>query len=501
MKFVRPSLPQPVGAWLAAAALSLSLSAGAAQAAADANSPAAYAIRIPVTLAGDAPLQRVLLPAEVLVRLQSPAYADVRLFNGAGQPVPMALAGVAAAVASAPEESVTLPAYPILGAASTAGSAELDGLSLRIEERQGRRVVQIDTGTKAGTASQAGAQAVRGALLDARGLKLPVARMALDADLPAGQPVTFKVQTSTDLKHWELLAETVLYRADASAAPTAPGRLGNEQIDLQRADLKNHYLRVTWGDAAVTLRGATLVTARGMAARERVSASVAAPPLGNPRELVFVLPFSTPVAALKITPQGSNVLTPVRVLGRNDRNQPWTPLASAVIYRMALGGKEQSNAPVELGGASVRELKIEADANTPGFSAAPDIALQFEPAQIVFLASGQGPFTLAAGLTGATAVAGAFLPLPSLVPGYTPLQENTLPVALAHVARADITGGKPASGALVAAAAASDGLSLRSWVLWGVLLAGVAALGLMAWVLMRQIKQPAGSPAPPTDAA
>ena len=499
MKSVRHNLPRPVAAWLAAAAMSLS--AGAAQAAADANSPAAYAIRVPVTLAADAPLQRVLLPAEVLVRLQSPAYADVRLINGAGQPVPMALAGVAAAVASAPEESVNLPAYPILGGASTAGSAELDGLSLRIDERQGRRVVQIDTGAKAGTASQVGAQAVRGALLDARGLKLPVARMALDADLPAGQPVTFKVQTSTDLKHWELLAETVLYRAYASAAPTAPGRLGNEQIDLQRADLKNHYLRVTWGDAAVTLRGATLVTAPGMAARERISASVAAPPLSNPRELVLALPFSTPVAALKITPQGSNVLTPVRVLGRNDRNQPWSPLASAVIYRMAMGGKEQSNAPVELGGASVRELKIEADANTPGFSAAPEIALLFEPAQIVFLTSGQGPFTLAAGLTGAAAVAGAFLPLPSLVPGYTPLQENTLPVALANVARADITGGKPASGALVAAAPASDGLSLRSWVLWGVLLAGVVALGLMAWVLMRQITQPTGAQASPTDAA
>ena len=127
---------------LVLAAAALSLCAGVAQAAADASSLAAYAIRIPVTLAADAPLQRVMLPAEVLVRLQSPGYADVRLFNGAGQPVPMALAGVAAA--SAPEESVTLPAYPILGAAST-GAAGLEGLSLRIEERQGQRVVQIDT--------------------------------------------------------------------------------------------------------------------------------------------------------------------------------------------------------------------------------------------------------------------------------------------------------------------------------------------------------------------
>lgn len=503
MKSVRQSLQQPVGAWLAAAALALS--AGATHAAADANSPAAYAIRIPVTLAGDAPLQRVMLPAEVLVRLQSPGYADVRLFNGAGQPVPMALAGVAAA--SAQEESVVLPAYPILGGAGTAGSAGLEGLSLRIEEQQGRRVVQIDTTatpSTTGTASPAGAQTVRGALLDARSVQLPVARMALDADLPAGQPVTFTVQTSRDLKNWQLLAETVLYRANAAATTTpsaGPGRLGNEQIDLQRADLKDHYLRVTWGDAAVTFRGATLVTSRGMGPRERVSAIMAVPPLGNnPRELVFALPFATPVAALKVTPQGNNVLVPVRVLGRNHREQPWSHLASATVYRMSTGGKEQTNAPVELGGASVREVKIEADAKSAGFAAAPDIALQFEPAQLVFLASGQGPFTLAAGLPGASAAASAFLPLASLVPGYQPTQENTLPVALAEVGRADITGGKPAGGPLVAAAAASDGLSTRSWVLWAVLLAGVGALGLMAWLLMRQTKQVSQAPASPPDA-
>lgn len=483
---------------LVLATAALSLCAGVAQAAADANSPAAYAIRIPVTLAADAPLQRVMLPAEVLVRLQSPGYADVRLFNGAGQPVPMALAGVAAA--SAPEELVTLPAYPILGAANT-GTAGLEGLSLRIEERQGQRVVQIDTAATTTTVGPATPQAVRGALLDARNVQLPVARMALDVDLPAGQPVTFRVQASKDLKHWQPLAETVLYRADAAAAPTAPGRLGNEQIDLQRAGLKGHYLRVTWGDAAVTLRGATLATSRSTGPRERVSASMATPALANPRELVFALPFATPVAALAITPPGSNVLIPVRVLGRNHREQPWSPLASAVVYKMATGGKEQSSGPVELGGASVREIKIEADPKTPGFAVAPALGLQFEPAQLVFLASGQGPFTLAAGLPGATAAASAFLPLASLVPGYQPAQENTLPVALADVARADITGGKPADGALVPVAAASGGISTRSAVLWGVLLAGVAALGLMAWLLLRQTKQAgAQAPAAPTDA-
>jgi hypothetical protein len=222
--------------------------------------------------APDAPLQRLLLPAEALVRLQSAGYADLRLFNAAGQPVPMALASVPTQT-STQEQQVKLPAYPILGAEGAA-AAGLEGLSLRIEERQGRRVVQLNTG--GGTTLQAAPQKVLGALLDARKLKEPVAAMTLDADLPVGQPVTFNVQASKDLKNWRPLADTVLYRADASASAAS---LGDTSLDAvhgrPQGPLPAHHL----GRAAVTVRGATLVTSRSTAVRQRVSASMAAPAL------------------------------------------------------------------------------------------------------------------------------------------------------------------------------------------------------------------------------
>jgi hypothetical protein len=451
----------------------------------DAGNAKSYAVRIPVTPAADAPLQRLLLPAEALVRLQNAGYADLRLFNAAGQPVPMALASVPTPT-STQENSVKLPAYPILGAES-AGNAGLDGLSLRIEERQGKRVVQLNTG--GGTTASGAPQKVLGALLDARKLKEPVASMTLDADLPPGQPVTFNVQASKDLRNWRPLAETVLYRADASASAAS---LGDTRLDLSMADLKDHYLRISWGAAAVTVRGATLLTSQSTALRQRVSATMAAPALSNAHELSFVLPFATPVAALKITPQGSNVLVPIRVLGRNNREQPWALLASSVVYRLGTTGKEQASGPVELRGASVREVKIEADAKTPGFAAAPEITLQFEPAQVVFLASGQGPFTLAAGLAGPSGAAGAFLPMASLIPNYQPLQENTLPLAQADVAKAEAPGGSGGlAGPLVAGAPQEGGLPTRSLVLWGILLLGVLALAGMAWGLLKQTRKTA----------
>jgi hypothetical protein len=466
--------------------LTLALSAGLAAPlpllaadAPDAAKASSYAVRIPVTPAPDAPLQRLLLPAEALVRLQSPAYADLRIFNAAGQPVPMALASVPTP-ASTQEHSVKLPAYPILGAEGAA-AAGLEGLSLRIEERQGKRVVQLNTGGS--TASAAAPQKVLGALLDARKLKEPVAAMTLDADLPVGQPVTFHVQASKDLKNWRPLADTVLYRADASASAAS---LGDTRLDLSMADLKDHYLRISWGSAVVTVRGATMLTSQSTAVRQRVSATMATPALTNAHELSFALPFATPVAALRITPQGSNVLVPIRVLGRKHREQPWALLASSVVYRLGAAGKAQSSGPVDLQGASVREVKIEADAKTPGFAAAPEITLQFEPAQLVFLASGQGPFTLAAGLAGPSGAAAAFLPMASLIPNYQASQENALPLAQADVAKAD---GSGLAGPLVAGSPQGDGLPTRSLVLWGILLLGVLALAGMAWGLLKQTKK------------
>ena len=130
---------------LLAAALIAPLAAGSALAAGeggDASAPQAYALRLPLVLAPDASLQRVELPAQVLVRLQSSGYRDIRVFNAQGQAVPMALASAAEQL-PASRQQIRLRAYPVLGPATAAG---LEGFSLRIEERQGRRVVQINAG-------------------------------------------------------------------------------------------------------------------------------------------------------------------------------------------------------------------------------------------------------------------------------------------------------------------------------------------------------------------
>jgi hypothetical protein len=443
-------------------------------AAPDANSTQSYALRAPLTLATDAPLQRIVLPAQALVQLQSAGYNDVRVFNAQGQPVPMALAQVVAQTQTQ-RQQVNLTAYPIMGAAGMVGN---EGVSLRIEEQQGKRVVQIDANSAKATP---GNQNLLGALLDARAISAPVVAMVLDVDLSVAQPITFDIQASKDLKNWRALADTVLYRgADTDATGS---KLGTQSMQLGFSDLKDHYLRITWQDATgkavpVAVRGATLTTSQSTSSNPRVSATIATPALTSAHELSFVLPFATPLAALQIKLQGTNVLIPVRVLGRNDRNQAWTPLASSVLYNLVTNGKTQTSAAIELQSTQYREIKIEADKKTSGFAAVPEVTALFEPAQVIFLASGGAPFSLAVGLADA---ASAYLPLVSLMPGYQSGQENTLPLA-----SADISAGAVAISPAAVAQATSNAPPTRSLVLWGVLLFGVVALGFMAWVLMKQ---------------
>jgi hypothetical protein len=452
---------------------------------ADANAPTSYAKSMPLNVAANASLQRLVLPADALVRLQTSNYHDLRIFNAQGQSVPMALAAVAAQTQSQ-QATVSLPAFPILGGSDASGTWNTEGLSLRIEEKLGKRVVQIDTANKAATT---GNKKIVGVLLDARAVLSPAVSLALDVTLPAGQPITLDMQASKDLKSWRSLADTVLYRA-TDGAPSA-GDLGSERMTLAFSDLKDHYLRVTWQgetatSASVVVRGATLTTSRSSTSTPRVSAVIATPALTSPHELSFALPFATPVTALKIKAPGTNVLIPVRVLGRNDRSQPWIIIASTVLYNMVANGKEQANTAVELGSSSYKEIKIEADKKTAGFAAAPEISVLFEPTQVIFLASGTAPFSLAAGLANA---ASAYLPVSSLIPGYQSGQENELPLASAASA-----GNAAAAGAVsVATTSPTNAPPTRSLILWGVLLAGVALLGLMAWALMKQPKKTATS--------
>lgn len=102
------------------------------------------------------------------------------------------------------------------------------------------------------------------------------------------------------------------------------------------------------------------------------------------------------------------------------------------------------------------------------------LAVQAQLAHVVFAMQGQAPFTL---LAGAVNSAPSALPVATLIPDL----ENER----ARFGKATLGGWNAVAAVVRQAEAEKWQAELRPWLLWTVLLAGVAGLGFMVWRLAR----------------
>ncbi|BCA62310.1 hypothetical protein HMP09_1544 [Sphingomonas sp. HMP9] len=443
--------------WRLAARAGAVLLLAAAPAGSDGD-PEGYALRFPLSVEAGARLQRLALPAAVLAGLQTRDGHDVRVFDAKGRAMPIARAAASAVVGH-----VSLDPMPILGGPD---ALKVSGVSLRLDGRGAAQVVEV----RGEPVTAGGAPVLLGVLLDARRVSGRADRVVVAADLPVGQPVTLAVEASSDLRDWRRLGEATVYRRANDAARSTI-------VPLDGAAVAREYLRITWRAesrllAPVGIRNAVLdVRPDGTAAFETVEAQAPAPASGNARVIDFAVPFATPIARLRVVPTQTDGVVPVRILGRDDREQPWTLLGQGVAN--SDGGRD-----IMLSGASPHAIRIEADARSAGFTGAPRLRFGFADRSLLFLTSGTAPFTVSAGRTGAKDV--------FLAPDDLRDRQG---------AAGDARLRAVATGSLKLSPLAEAGAPTRTIILWGVLLAATALLAGVAWMLWRQQR------AQPRDAA
>lgn len=431
-------------------------------------SPSAFKVRLAVEPAGGGQVQRVILPAQALIALQRADLGDVRIFDGRGKPLALAQDGPGTANGE-PPHVISRAAIPVMGSAAPDGA---EGMSITVDNAQIGHVVMRGGGGR----PEPGEQQIVAALLDTRTIAEPASALTLDADLPMQQPVSVTLEQSADLSNWQPLAEKVLFRAGPDNA-----LLGSMRFTLGGADLRQSYLRLRWDPrAGVTIRGASITTTPN-APLPRTSVPSSGLELEDAHRARFSVSFATPVAALRLTETSPDGVVPVRVYGRDRPDQQWSLLAAGIVRQTS---PDRPGNLIDLGGAAMRNYRIEADPRSAGFSAPPKLELLFEPVELVAAFNGVPPYVLAVGSAG---IKPAYLAA-SEIASADVLKAGPLPIA-----KVDVSGSiAPA----VAVQPESEGpFETRKLALWAVLLLGTAVLAFAAIRLLRANAAPPGDQA------
>jgi hypothetical protein len=191
---------------------------------------------------------------------------------------------------------------------------------------------------------------------------------------------------------------------------------------------------------------------------------------------------------VRIAVNQQNALAPVRIEARTDPKLDWLPVASTIAYRIVRDGKEVTSPDLPVTPNASPSWRIVVDPASGGLGAPlPELDVSWAARNLVFLARGAGPYTLAFGKKEASAAA---LPLTSLFPGYRDQGESKLPPAIVG----DLRLAPPPGPSLLPSFVADQ--DPKRVGLWGALIVGVLLLAAMAWRLSRQMQKGGASAAP-----
>lgn len=436
-----------------------------------ADAPGDYAVQRQIDAPAGGALLRLALDADVYRALRRADLGDLRVFNAAGEALP-----IARLPAERSERShsarITLTPLPV---AEAAGGATAGGTHIAIDQRGGDTRVRVDVG--AGTTGVAVGGAAPAAvppryLADTQAFGRAV--HAIDIPLPAGTRFEgrLRVEASADLADWRTLAAdaVVLVVGDGD------GRLARTRIELagSAGGTAARYLRLTWLGAPPTPAPAEIeLIHRESPPPERQWLALAGSAGGD--KLAYLSPGLFPVDAARLQPApGSNDVIAVQLASRSGVAAPWRLRATTVGYRLEQAGGVRESPPARF--PMTRDPLWQVTPLRPELAGAPpQLELGWLPEEIVFVARGAGPYVLAVGHPDRPP---AWLPIDTLVPGHGTATE--LVPALARL----VPGAAPPAPVDRPTSILEPG---RHWWLWAALVAGVLVLGAMARGVWREV--------------
>ena len=438
---------------------------------AETPTPRDFAYGLNLETAGEGAIFEVTLPQKIYQGVTRADLRDLRVFNGQGIVVPHTLRQ--AAQTKQLLAPIVLPLFPLY----ESKRADAASVSLHIQTDANGAIVDVDTTPGKGAQGE-----VQAYVLDASALTQAPGKLLLEWDAPPQQGFVaiVSVEYSQDLNHWQPLV---------SQASVADIRYGGRALSQRVIDLplvQARYLRLQWPANA---RGVHIVSVRASfpdvlsqqprqwlrVAGQRVAQDKPAPAASN---YEFDTSGFFPIDRLRVQLPQRNTLIEAALLSRTTPKEPWRERYRGALYQLQMQGATVENTMLQLAVSSDRYWRLEVNDSAGGLGGGiPNIEFGWVPQQLLFVARGAAPFTVA----------------------YGSRRIATAPVSVEPML-ADIE--THASQGLIQRATAAGFITLggaqqlqpsppllpwKAWLLWAALVLGVLVLAFMVWRLAKQM--------------
>lgn len=440
---------------------------GAAQAAPQSND---FAYGITVELEGENPLWEVTLPDDLYSGVTRADLGDIRVFDSSGRIVPHTLRRPRVPQGTTPEP-VALPIFPLTRTRESEGP----GRAFRIITDDAGTVIDVVT-----EQAEAAEQTVGAYLLDTSQLEQVPSKLQLSwqSDGGSGFITAVNVQASDDLSRWHTLASG---RTLADLESAGHALLHNEiALPPHRA----RYLRIVWPEniQQVRLSGVTAIfTVRTEEQPRQWRQLEGQRDAEEAKRFYFDAEGYWPADRLRLQLGEGNRVLYGELASRTSPEQRWQHRYRGLFYHLEHEGGVMESEAITITGSRDRHwrLQLQQSEALPD-DTTPQLSLGWVPDVLTFIAEGQGPYTIA---YGSATVGPPGQPVDALL--RTLGDEESSLVKQARITKRIILGGE------ARLAPPPPPLPWKRWLLWAILIAGVA---ILAWMVKRLFQQ-----LPPSD--
>ena len=436
----------------------------------DPVSPSDFAYGAKITAPPGNALYECVVPQWVYEKTTRTDLGDIRIFNASGEPVPHMVRNVQAGSSDPSPPSRPLPFFPL---ASPQESGK-DNLSLQIRTDETGAILHV------GTPPPSSEEKITTCIIDCskvspRPCKLILEWEKKDKDFVA----SLKVFSSDALDRWDHLI------ASDTITDLSFSRHHLKKNDIVFTRPAGTYLKLVWINTPPPMN---LTGVKGVFPSEERPITrdwkrlTATRPIKNDNapEIIVETGGFMPVDRVKIFMKEINTVMDVEILQSAAPPSEWRPICQGVLYRLVLDHIPVINDTLSFPPAYRPSLKFEI---TSGGQAMTTDNLSIEigwiPQNIVFVAGGKGPFTLACGNSA---------PIPQAAP-MTPLLDSLdRQFRSGFIQRAEL--GPPIIlGGESKRIRRKPPLPVKTFILVFILLSGVGSIGLMTLRLYRQMKK------------